>query len=382
MKNFKKAKGNMILREMVLSEYACKSEKGILLKEDKEDMRPTFFRDIDRIIHSLGYTRYIDKTQVFSFAKNDHITHRVLHVQLVSKIARTIGRSLNLNEDLIEAIALGHDIGHAPFGHKGEKYLNDICIKENIGYFCHNAQSVRVLKDLEGLNISVQTLDGILAHNGEILINKYRFNKKKKQEDFETDLYKAFHEDDYSKQIIPMTLEASVVRLSDIIAYIGRDIEDSIKIGIIKRENLPESIKTVLGDSNSKIVDTLIKDIIENSFDKPYLTFSNEVFNSLMELKEWNYKNIYASEEANKHQDIVEKLFHELYYCYLNKIDKFKTKEELSNSEKNLYDFIKQNSSINVKRALIDYIAGQTDQYFINECIENLGDTNIQELYI
>jgi len=283
---------------------------------------------------------------------------------------------------LIEAIALGHDIGHTPFGHKGEKYLNDICIKEEIGYFCHNAQSVRVLKDLEGLNISVQTLDGILAHNGEILINKYKYNKEKKAKDFETDLYNALNKKDYSRKIVPMTLEAAVVRLSDIIAYIGRDIEDSIKIGIIKREDIPETITNVLGDNNSKIVDTLIKDIIENSFDKPYLTFSNEVFNGLMELKEWNYKNIYSSEEANKHQAIVEKLFHELYYCYLNKIDKFKNNEELSGTEKNLYDFINQNKNTNVKRAIIDYIAGQTDQYFINECIENLGDTNIQELYI
>lgn len=382
MKNLEKAKQNMLLRENLLSKSACKSENGILLKEDKEDMRPIFFRDIDRIIHSLGYTRYIDKTQVFSFAKNDHITHRVLHVQLVSKIARTIGRSLNLNEDLIEAIALGHDIGHSPFGHQGEKYLNDICIKENIGCFCHNAQSVRVLKDMEKLNISVQTLDGILSHNGEILINKYRYNKKKKQEDFETDLNKAIYEEDYSKKIVPMTLEAAVVRLSDIIAYIGRDIEDSIKIGIIKREDIPESITHVLGDSNSKIVDKLIKDIIENSFEKPYLTFSNEVFYALMELKEWNYKNIYASDEANKHQNIVEKLFYELYYCYLDKIHKFSIKKDFSESEKNLFNFIKQNSNINVKRAVIDYIAGQTDQYFINECIENLGDTNIPELYL
>lgn len=383
MKFLKKARENMLLKENVLSQYACKSEKGILLKEDKEDIRPVFFRDIDRIIHSLGYTRYIDKTQVFSFAKSDHITHRVLHVQLVSKIARTIGRSLNLNEDLIEAIALGHDIGHSPFGHKGEEYLNNICIKENIGYFCHNAQSVRVLKNLEGLNISIQTLDGILAHNGEILINKYKYNEAKKQEEFKNDLYHAFHQEDYSRTIVPMTLEASVVRLSDVIAYIGRDIEDSIKIGIIKREDLPESITSVLGDNNSKIVDTLIKDIIINSFEKPYLTFSDEVFNSLMEIKDWNYKNIYASEEANKHQGIVQKLFYALYYCYLSKAEKFNScNENLSESEKNLYNFIKQrDNDTGIKRAIIDYIAGQTDQYFINECIEHIKNINIQKLY-
>lgn len=383
MEILEKAKENMLLGETVLSEYACKSEDGILLKKDKEDIRPIFFRDIDRIIHSLGYTRYIDKTQVFSFTKNDHITHRVLHVQLVSKIARTIGRSLKLNEDLIEAIALGHDIGHSPFGHKGEKYLNDICVKENIGYFCHNAQSVRVLKNLEGLNISIQVLDGILAHNGEILINKYKYNKEKKEGDFSTDLNNAFHEENYSKKIIPMTLEASVVRLSDVIAYVGRDIEDSIKIGVIKREDLPEDITKVLGDNNSKIVDTLIKDIIINSFEKPYLTFSDEVFYALMQLKDWNFRNIYASEEANKHQDIVQKLFYDLYYCYLNKVKEFRfINNNLSESEKNLYDFVKQkDNDMDIKRAIIDYIAGQTDQYFLNECVEHLREINVEELY-
>ena len=203
-----KARVNMLSREIILSKYACKSYNADSIKKTKEEIRPIFFRDIDRIIHSLAYTRYIDKTQVYSFTKNDHITHRVLHVQLVSKIARTIGRSLRLNEDLIEAIALGHDVGHTPFGHKGEKYLNDICKKENIGYFCHNAQSVRVLKDLEKVNISVQTLDGILSHNGEILINKYKYNNKKTKLDFETDLYNAFNKEDYSKKIVPMTLEA------------------------------------------------------------------------------------------------------------------------------------------------------------------------------
>ena len=376
------AKFNMISRETILSKYACKSSAGVLLEEDKEDIRPIFFRDIDRIIHSLAYTRYIDKTQVYSFTKNDHITHRVLHVQLVSKIARTIGRSLMLNEDLIEAIALGHDVGHSPFGHKGEKYLNEICKREKIGYFYHNAQSVRVLKDLEKMNISLQTLDGILAHNGEILINKYEYNGKKTEEDFRRELNSVFHEEGYSKKIIPMTLEASVVRLSDIIAYIGRDIEDSIKIGIVKREELPKDVTDILGDNNSKIVDTLIKDIIINSFDKSYLTFSEKVFNALVKLMDWNYKNIYTSSEANKHQDIIENLFYELYNCYLNKIQDFGTNKKLTQSEKNLYDFIiEKDSDTDIKRALIDYMAGQTDQYFLKECIENVREFNIEDLY-
>ena len=371
-----KAKTNMILKEQNLSEFACKAEKGQWLKPDIEDIRPIFFRDIDRIIHSSGYARYIDKTQVYSFIQNDHITRRVLLVHLVSKIARTIGRSLKLNEDLIEAIALGHDIGHTPFGHKGESLLNNICEKENIGYFYHNAQSVRILQDIENLNISVQTLDGILAHNGEILKTKYEYNPNKTINDFEEDLYKTFHEKSYSKKIIPMTLEACVVRLADIVAYIGRDIEDAITLNVVRREELPEFPVKVLGDNNSKIVDTLIKDIIINSFDKPYLEFSEEVFKALMELKDWNFEKIYNSEKANVNYDKIENVMKELYRYYLNRLNEVNYEEELSkeyitSSERTLYSFVnkmmKRDNSQDVRRIVVDYIAGQTDKFFLNE---------------
>lgn len=381
-----KAKENMLLKEKNLSEYACKSENGIWLKEDEEDIRPIFFRDIDRIIHSSGYARYIDKTQVYSFVQNDHITRRVLHVQLVSKIARTIGRSLRLNEDLIEAMALGHDIGHTPFGHKGESILNEICKEENIGAFCHNAQSVRELQTMEGLNISLQTLDGILAHNGEILINKYTYNPQKTREEFEEELKRTFQTDNYSKQIRPMTLEGCVVRLSDVIAYIGRDIEDAIKVGVITREDIPKEITKILGDTNSNIVDTLIKDVIINSYDKPYLMFSEEVFEKLIKLKDWNYKTIYESDMANKNYEKIDKLFKPLYNKYLEKLPngEYKTLEGEDFSEKNLYEFIREmneNEDFNIKRAVIDYIAGQTDKFFLNECKKYLGLENVEKLY-
>lgn len=371
-----KAKQNMLLKERDLSPFACKSEEGVWLKEDIEDIRPIFYRDIDRIIHSSGYTRYIDKTQVYSFIQNDHITRRVLHVQLVSKIARTIGRSLRLNEDLIEAIALGHDIGHTPFGHKGESLLNSICEKENIGYFCHNAQSVRILQDIEGLNISMQTLDGILAHNGEILKNRYEHNTNKTREEFEKDLYNAFHVDDYSKKIIPITIEGSVVRLSDVIAYIGRDIEDAIILGIIERDEIPELPRKIIGNNNRQIIDTLIKDVIINSFEKPYLNFSNDVFEALIELQNWNYEKIYNSEKANLNYDKIEKMFIKLYYYYLNKLEEVDVKDELqrstiTSSERILYHFVNkmmEKPNENIKRVIIDYIAGQTDKFFLNEC--------------
>lgn len=372
-----KAKVNMLLKEKILSEYACKSERGIWLKEDEEDIRPIFFRDIDRIIHSSGYARYIDKTQVYSFIQNDHVTRRVLHVQLVSKIARTIGRSLALNEDLIEAIALGHDVGHTPFGHKGESLLNEICIKENIGCFYHNAQSVRVLQTIEDLNISLQTLDGILAHNGEILINKYEYNSNKTQEEFSEELSNTLKIQGYSKKIRPMTLEGCVVRLSDVIAYIGRDIEDAIKLDAIKREDIPIEITKVLGNTNSKIVDTLIKDVILNSMGKNYLKFSDKVFETLIKLYKWNFENIYHSELANKHYEELEKLFKELYYYYLDNLDKIEKIdiENCTQSEKTLYSFVNKMESIGTdkKRIIIDYIAGQTDKFFLNECKINLG---------
>ena len=381
-----KAKENMILKEKELSEYACKSGKGVWLRKDEEDIRPIFYRDIDRIIHSSGYARYIDKTQVYSFVQNDHITRRVLHVQLVSKIARTIGRSLRLNEDLIEAIALGHDIGHTPFGHKGEELLNKICIEEGIGAFCHNAQSVRELRTMEGLNISLQTLDGILAHNGEILINKYTYNPNKTKEEFEQDLANAFKIDRFSKQITQMTLEGCVVRLSDVLAYIGRDIEDAIKVGVVKRKDIPEEIVKVLGNTNSKIVDTLIKDVIINSYNKPYLQFSEKVFEALINLQKWNYKSIYESDVANKNYEKIDKLFRKLFDKYLEKIqnEEYKNLKPKGYSEENLYDFMNKmsnNKDFNIKRAIIDYIAGQTDKYFLNECRIHLGLKGISKLY-
>ena len=380
---FNEMKERMNLREQVLSEKACKSNDGIRIKkEENQDIRPMFFRDIDRIIHSMAYTRYIDKTQVYAFVDNDHITHRVLHVQLVSKIARTIGRCLNLNEDLIEAIALGHDLGHTPFGHMGEKFLDEICIREGIGRFCHNAQGVRVLKDIEEINITVQTLDGILAHNGEILLNKYEVDQNKTIEKFLDELKKVETVEKYSKKILPMTLEGSVVRLSDIIAYIGRDIEDAITLGVIKREDLPLEATAVLGNNNSEIVNTLTLDVIKNSLDKPYLTFSKEVFDALILLKEWNSKNIYASELARKNEESIRKLMNKMFEIYVEKLNNI----DSINKNDVLYDFYYKRSeeyrqNTPMKRVAIDYIAGSTDKFFLNECAVNIEEFEKNELY-
>lgn len=243
-----------------------------------------------------------------------------------------------------------------------------------------------MLKDIENLNLTMQTLDGILAHNGEILLNRYEPDKSKTAKDVLEDLEKVFTEKDYSKKIRPMTLEASVVRLADIIAYIGRDIEDAITIGVIKREDIPKEITEVLGDTNSQIVNTLIMDVITNSLEKPYLTFSNEVFLSLINLKKWNYANIYDSDAARKNLDILEKAFNDLYDVYLNKVNGRKNieiPEYATESEKTLYSFINNKTeeykaNTDIRRIIVDYMSGETDKFFLKECETYLKDFKIR----
>ena len=383
---FKEIRKEILNRDESLSKNACKNKDAIFLKENIEkenEIRPVFFRDADRIMHSFTYTRYIDKTQVFPFTRNDHITHRVLHVQLVSKIARMIGKALNLNEDLIEAIALGHDVGHTPFGHKGEQFLDEICKREQIGCFKHNAQSVRFLKDIEEINLSLQTLDGILAHNGEMIQDKYKPLSKTKEE-FLLELKSSFEDESFDKKIVPMTLEGCVVRISDIIAYIGRDIEDAIIVGTIKREDIPEDIVRVLGNNNSIIVDTITKDIIKNSIGKDYISFSKEVFEAMAKLKKWNYENIYTSEDACKNESIIREYFNKLFEVYLRYLEEENDDSNLS--KKNIKEFVEQRSkeyleTTNKKRIVIDYLAGQTDHYFLRECEYNFKGFDKEKLY-
>lgn len=362
-------KNIMLEREKLYSKYASFDKDSIRLKKIEDDIRPNYFRDIDRIIHSSSYTRYMKKTQVFSLNQNDNISMRMVHVQLVSKIGRTIGRALSLNEDLIEAIALGHDLGHCPFGHVGERILNKLSLKYNEGCFMHNVQSVRILKDLEhngiGANVSIQVLDGILCHNGEFELKVY-CPKKKSINDFLDDYNNCYRKKDYDKYLIPMTLEGCVVRISDIIGYIGRDIEDAIKVGIFKEDQLPDNIKNILGKNNSEIINTIINDIIENSIDKPYIKMSDNIFESLKELKALNYKNIYikanSNENINKYEEMFNVLFENIllalknndkennvYKLYLNKMSK---------------EYLENNS---YARITIDYLSSMTDDFFIRE---------------
>ena len=361
-------KERMLLREKFYSPYATKDKESIRLIPIEEDIRPNFFRDIDRIIHSTSYTRYMDKTQVFSLKDNDNISKRMVHVQLVSKIARTIGRALSLNEDLIEAAALGHDLGHVPFGHEGERILNKISLKHNEGYFNHNVQSVRELMDIEndgeGINLSIQTLDAILCHNGELELKEYH-PKKKTTDEFLQDYENCYKIEGYTKTLIPNTLEGCVVRISDIIAYLGRDIEDAERLNLIKKEDLPKEITDVIGSTNKEIVNTLIMDIINNSIDKPYLKMSDNVFEALKKLKKFNYENIYSKANTKEELAEYENMFESLFNHLLKDIKD-------NNTDSNIYKIFIKNKNEKYRRntperIVIDYIAGMTDDFFLKE---------------
>ena len=288
------------------------------------EYRLPFSVDADRILHALSYTRYIDKTQVFYLIENDHITHRVLHVQLVSKIARTIGRFLGLNEDLIEAIALGHDIGHIPFGHDGERILTDLCQAHGAGYFHHNVQSVQFLDRVErkgrGWNLCLQTLDGILCHDGEIHNQRLGPQNSKTFADMDAEI--VAKNTDPKTELIPMTLEGCVVRMTDTISYIGRDIEDAIRLGIIKRSALPRVCVKRLGNTNGTIVFNLVSDVIKNSYRQTYVAFSPEVSDALQKLKAFNMERIYLNPKIKQHLQTIRKLFEILFEQYLADLEK------------------------------------------------------------
>ena len=360
---------NMLNHNKILSKYACPDSDAIYLHENKDDFRTPFFRDIDRIIYTLAFVRYSDKTQVFSFKENDHLTKRMIHIQYVAKIARTIGRALGLNEDLIEAAALGHDLGHTPFGHVGEAILNEISLENNEGYFNHNVHSVRLLMYIEnygkGLNITLQTLDAIMCHNGEFASQMYEVKKKTKEE-FLSEYESCYKDKSAIKKLRPMTLEGAVVRISDLIAYLGRDIEDAKRMGLIDFSDIPLSIKENLGTSNREIVNTIVMDIINNSIGKDYIKLSDNVFKSIVELKKFNYENIYYKAYTEEEKDKLKLMLNTLFNKYMKDLENNNTDSNIIKSFlANMSDEYKNNNSN--ARIVIDYIAGMTDDYTLRE---------------
>lgn len=358
-------------RERLYSSRATRNSQYLRreqIKEEEPIIRPPFFRDADRIIHSKAYVRYIDKTQVFFLVDNDHVTHRVLHVQLVSKIARTIGRALRLNEDLIEAISLGHDIGHVPYGHFGEGILSEICEKHGIGKFFHNVQSLQFLDVIENCDLTLQVLDGILCHNGEVHNKKlvpqgtlsWSSHKKK---------IKSIKEE---KDVFPLTYEGCVVRVADVIAFLGRDLQDAIEVNIVDKhlKEFPKSCKKLFGIENWRkinwsVLDTLIRDVISNSFDKDAISFSDKVSECIKDFYEFNSKNIYRNAKLLKESEKIKHMYTTLFEVFLSDLKKGNTESLIYPDMKKLNwvsrDYLGKATRPEIVR---DYIAGMTDRYF------------------
>lgn len=326
----------MVTREIIeareydfLSQFAAKAAESQGRERDEEQcsLRTVFQRDRDRIIHSKAFRRLMHKTQVFISPEGDHFRTRLTHTIEVSQIARTIARGMALNEDLTEAIAMGHDLGHTPFGHSGEEILNRLYSKG----FKHNEQSLRVVDVLEssrpgkrGMNLTKEVRDGILNHTGPV---------------------------------VPMTLEGQIVKISDRIAYINHDIDDALRSSIITTESLPKDCIEILGDTHRKRIDTLVNDMIINSTGKPFITLSDEKRQAMDELRTFMFDNVYHNQQvqAFENLDKVENIISSLYDYYLMNTDKL-PKELLSMSDE--YD---------MEELVKDHIASMTDRYAINK---------------
>ncbi|MEE1027317.1 MAG: deoxyguanosinetriphosphate triphosphohydrolase [Agathobacter sp.] len=325
----------MIIREQIeqmeketLSPFACLSinSKGRGVDEPQCDIRPVFQRDRDRILHSKAFRRLKNKTQVFLTPKGDHYRTRMSHTLEVSQNARTIAKALRLNEDLVEAIALGHDLGHTPFGHAGERVLNRL----TKGQFKHNEQSVRIVEKLEkdgvGLNLTWEVRDGILNHE---------------------------------MNLTPATLEGRIVRLSDKIAYINADFDDGIRAGILCEEDIPPELRKELGYSTKDRLDHLIHDMIINSQGKNDITMSEATYQAFLELRKFMFTNLYTNSIAKAEEIKAEAMIEQLYEFYMDHSELLPEKMKA---------FLEDGES--QSRVVCDYISGMTDQYAIDKFYE------------
>ncbi|MDD3183745.1 MAG: HD domain-containing protein [Anaerostipes sp.] len=342
-------------------------------KWDKANLwRPAFVRDVEKIIHSPYYNRYADKTQVFSFLANDDITRRALHVQLVSRIARNIGSILGLNCDLIEAIALGHDIGHTPFGHAGERYLNEKYHEKTGRFFNHNVQSVRVLHGVFPRNISLQVLDGILCHNGEFELKEYRPSVLKDFEQFNQKIEECYVDAAAIKKLIPSTLEGCVVRICDMIAYLGKDRQDARKAKLLQDSSM--FTEGEMGIENAEIINNLIVNIVENSYGKDYIQLDQPYYEALKLAKQENYREIYCNEAIDSiYENNVGPMIGEVYEMLLHDLQEKRTDSIIY---KHHIEFVEEARSYYLEehpyreeeenQIVVDYIASMTDDYFVD----------------
>lgn len=365
-------------REAHLSPYAFKSKnsRGRKNPEDPCMIRSPFERDTGRIIFSQAFRRLRHKTQVFFNPQNDHICSRIEHVIYVNYIATTIARALNLNLDLVQAIALGHDIGHAPFGHSGERVL-DACIKKHKpdGSFNHESHSLRVADILSGrnagrkggLNLTFEVRDGIVSHCGET------YGEHGVSPDREKSTESILHNEEAGKRR-PATLEGCVVRIADKVAYVGRDIEDAARAGILEFEDIPPAITSVLGNSNAQIINTLVADIVHNSLNRDEIRLSKRAGEAMEQLLRENVRQIYTSEKIKRYEQTVRNTVEALFDALMSAmIDPDKSLRSGNPVYAGLaeYAYGYPEGSADHVQIVTDYIAGMTDS-FATRCFEQI----------
>lgn len=378
-----------ILAERAAGSFArvAFDESEVIRRDPSRDkanvIRTAFIRDCDKIIHCPFYNRYADKTQVFSFYKNDDISRRALHVQLVSRIGRTIGKALHLNVDLIEAIALGHDIGHTPFGHAGERILDELFFAHTGRHFSHNIHSVRVLDGIFPYNISLQTLCGIAAHDGEIELGEYRPEPLGSFAEFDRLIEACYLDKANVRRLVPSTLEGCVVRISDIIAYLGKDRQDAERARIISADRFGGG---AIGSINAELINNLVVNIVENSYGKPYIQLDDVHFEALKQAKAENYALIYKNKTVQAQIDsAIRPMMTALYDKLLADLLDHRTASPIFTHH---IDYVNQAhyarkapyESSAPDQIVVDCIAGMTDDYFVDlyaHCFPD-DETNIQ----
>ncbi|MDP1835990.1 MAG: HD domain-containing protein [Chlamydiales bacterium] len=328
-------------------------------EEAPDSYRTPYRRDADRILHSKAYARYVDKTQVVYLVANDHISHRSLHVQLVSSLSRGIAEVLQLNLPLVEAIALGHDVGHPPFGHEGEGYLSKISQQLGQGFFAHPWQSCRLLSLIEPLNLGLAVYDGILCHDAGLASNVITPRWNKSWDDHRTDL--ALRLRDPEANIIPGTLEGCLVKICDTISYLSRDLEDAISLNIITRDQVPH---TLLSNTSQEILRRFAQDIIACSKGQNYVAMSEQMYESVATLRRFNFDFIYFDPRLKSESQKIQRGYAHLVDFLLDDLkqkgqDSYIWKDFLHNKESEYF------ADAPPERQVIDYVAGMTDGFFL-----------------
>lgn len=357
--------------DSVLSDRATPCSSASRMREEEPDiLRSCYAIDRDRILYSGAYRRYHGKTQVFSFTNlfDEEMTNRNLHIAYVSQISRTIGKYLGLNLELIEAIALGHDLGHCPFGHDGEIALSKCCVQHGIGHFHHNIESLHIVDHIsnkgKGLNLTFQVRDGIISHDGEVHNTQLIPNKAKTEGDITDFIIRKKAGENVTW--MPATLEGCVVRITDTIAYIGQDIEDAIRYNILKREDLPKDVTDFMGNRNSQIIDTLVKSVIINSFDRDYIAFDDETSAVLLKLKKFNYARIYTDENVKKSNQLIYRTMGILFDKYMEDLEQNNAESKIFTHFLN-YKHEDYRNKFSPAEQVRDFIATMTDRYYNEE---------------